>query len=180
MANVGEESCPSKFELNGKKQCHESCPYGETYSEATGLCVGSCPSGTSGEGGKCEYENSPGGCDAPNLNASEDHNKWGSLENPIIDAAILTTAHSFIVDNHECGKQLGNLTIWGSIAQNFRGTVGTNGSGGTGYLKNYNYDERLATDEPPDFLSPTLVSWSITRETQPPSECTAEKPSNCK
>jgi hypothetical protein len=43
--------------------------------------------------------------------------------------------------------------------------VGT--TGGTGYLKNYNYDERLATDEPPYFLAPLKAGWKIIRETAP-------------
>ena len=71
------------------------------------------------------------------------------IEDPWIYAAILSTSHSFVVDNYNCGKQsqLDRLNIYGAIAQKFRGIVGT--TGGTGYRKNYNYDERLATDEPP-------------------------------
>jgi hypothetical protein len=60
---------------------------------------------------------------------------------------------------------LGHLNIFGAIAQNFRGIVGT--TGGTGYLKNYNYDERLASDEPPYFLAPLKAGWKIARETAP-------------
>jgi hypothetical protein len=43
--------------------------------------------------------------------------------------------------------------------------VGT--SGGTGYLKDYKYDERLAVDEPPYFLSPLNAGWKVARETSP-------------
>jgi hypothetical protein len=92
--------------------------------------------------------------------------KWGSLENPIVDAAILSTDHSWIVDNFMCGNPLGTLTVWGVIAQDWRGRV-TEGQGGGGYLKDYNYDERLKTKQPPNFLSPTTTSWYVTRETQP-------------
>ncbi len=94
-------------------------------------------------------------------------NAAGSLEDPWIYAAILSTSHSFVVDNYNCGKQsqLDRLNIYGAIAQKFRGIVGT--TGGTGYLKNYNYDERLATDEPPYFLAPLKAGWKIIRETAP-------------
>ncbi len=85
--------------------------------------------------------------------------------NPWVYAAILSTAHSFLVDNFACRGSLGTLNIDGAIAQNFRGVVGTTGN--TGYLKNYNYDERLATDEPPYFLAPLKAGWKIGRETAP-------------
>jgi hypothetical protein len=87
------------------------------------------------------------------------------LKDPWIYAAILSTANSFLVDNYGCGNSLGNLNIFGAIAQNFRGIVGT--SGGTGYIKNYNYDGRLATDEPPYFLAPLKAGWKVTRVTAP-------------
>jgi Tfp pilus assembly protein PilE len=88
-----------------------------------------------------------------------------SLENPWIYAAILSTDHSFIVDNYNCGKNLGNLNIFGAIGQKFRGIVGL--VGGSGYVKEYIYDERLATDEPPYFLAPLKAGWKIARETAP-------------
>ena len=64
---------------------------------------------------------------------------------PAIDAAILAINHSFIVDHYDCGATLGTLTVNGAISQKFRGAVGTfsGGSAVTGYLKNYNYDDRL-------------------------------------
>jgi hypothetical protein len=92
-------------------------------------------------------------------------NESGSLENPWVYAAILSTSHSFIVDNFDCGNQLGHLNIYGAIAQKFRGPVGTTAE--TGYYKNYVYDERLATDEPPYFLSPLNAGWQVERETAP-------------
>jgi hypothetical protein len=96
----------------------------------------------------------------------------GPLDNPVIDAAILSTKHSWGVDNFSCGGELGDITIWGSIAENFRGRVTCclNSTPTEGdYIKNYKYDERLATDEPPSFLSPSTTSgWKISRETAPP------------
>jgi hypothetical protein len=86
-----------------------------------------------------------------------------SLKSPWIYAAILSTSHSFIVDNFNQGKHLGNLNIYGAIAQKFRGPVGL--TSGQGYDKEYIYDERLATDEPPYFLSPLNAGWLIERET---------------
>jgi Tfp pilus assembly protein PilX len=92
-------------------------------------------------------------------------NLTGSLTNPWIYAAILSTAHSFLVDNYDCGAKLGELNVWGAIAQDYRGIVGLVGA--TGYIKNYNYDGRLATDEPPYFLAPLKAGWKIARETAP-------------
>lgn len=90
------------------------------------------------------------------------------LKNLKIYAAILALNHSFIVDNFDCGEPLGTLTVYGAIAQLFRGTVGT-GSISTGYAKNYNYDDRLKVESPPYFLNPVKASWSIRRETLAPS-----------
>ena len=97
-------------------------------------------------------------------------NSEEGLKDPWIYAAILSTGNSFLVDNDGCGKPLGNLNIFGAIAQNFRGIVGTGSSNGTvatGYAKNYVYDERLATDEPPYFLAPLKAGWKVTRVTAP-------------
>jgi Tfp pilus assembly protein PilX len=93
-------------------------------------------------------------------------NKAGSLENPWIYAGILATGHSWMVDNPGCGSSLGELSVYGAIGQNYRGIVGT-GGGSTGYLKNYEYDDRLATDEPPYFLAPLKAGWKVVRETAP-------------
>ncbi|MFN8216185.1 MAG: hypothetical protein U0R71_06265 [Solirubrobacterales bacterium] len=90
-------------------------------------------------------------------------NAAGILKNLEIDAAILAINHSFIVDSYNCGAELGTLTVQGAIAQKYRGAVGT--SGGTGYLKNYEYDERLHTIAPPSFIEPVQSDWVIGRET---------------
>ena len=97
----------------------------------------------------------------------------GSNSNIVIDAAILSTKNSFIVDNFACGASLGELIIWGAIGQNWRGRV----TGGASFFgttsggypeKNYNYDERLATKQPPNFLSPNSSGgWELERETAP-------------
>jgi hypothetical protein len=115
-------------------------------------------------GSNCEYTNEARECDVEkNLSASEDPNKWGSLENVFVYAAILSTSHSFLVDNYNCGPALGELHVYGAVAQDYRGIVAT--SGGTGYKKDYEYDGRLATDEPPYFLAPLKAGWKVIRET---------------
>jgi type II secretory pathway pseudopilin PulG len=102
-----------------------------------------------------------GSCGSSKNNTSED------LTNAVIYAAILAVNHSFIIDNFDCGEPLGKLTVYGAIAQIFRGTVGT-GNGTTvvsGYLKNYKYDDRLQVESPPSFLNPVKASWRVRRET---------------
>jgi hypothetical protein len=160
---------------SGGKICVEPPKTGYTFHEAEVVDSKSCESSTTyASNGFCEYENDSKTCSskATNLNASEDPNKWGSLEDPIIDAAILSTKHSWIVDNYKCGAKLGELTVWGSIAQFWRGPVGTGGGSGTGYIKNYNYDQRLATEQPPSFLSPISTSWKLVSEREVPNSFT--------
>lgn len=90
-------------------------------------------------------------------------NLSGSMENLKIEAAVLALQHSFIVDNYRCGNRLGTLSVKGAIAQKYRGAVGTTGN--SGYVKNYEYDERLKTTEPPSFIEPIKSDWVIGRET---------------
>jgi hypothetical protein len=93
-------------------------------------------------------------------------NGAGSITNLRIDAAILAIEHSFIVDHYDCGAALGTLTVNGAIAQKYRGPVGTGGSSSsTGYVKSYNYDDRLRYLQPPSFIEPAESDWVIGRET---------------
>lgn len=87
-----------------------------------------------------------------------------SYRNRRIDAAILSVAHTFMVQNYDKGNNRGTLTVNGAIAQKYRGTVGTGsgGSVGTGYGKNYNYDERFRYIAPPKFLSPVTTVYGVT------------------
>ncbi len=109
------------------------------------------------------YNGSVSNCQA-HSDASD--NTTLDLNNPTIDAAILTVTDSFIVDNYNCGGAEGNLNVDGAIAQNYRGTVGTTGGGGTGYIKNYSYDTRLEDESPPYFLSPVNPAWTVESESQ--------------
>ena len=86
-------------------------------------------------------------------------------KNISIEAAILALNHSFTVDGYFCGSPLGTLTVRGTIAQKHRGPVGR-GSGATitsGYVKDYEYDDRLRLREPPHFIDPVQASWRIQR-----------------
>ena len=86
-----------------------------------------------------------------------------SNPNVTIDGAILTLQHSFFVDNYQCGGlPQGSLTIHGAIAQYFRGIVGTVGA--SGYLKNYNYDDRLSLILPPYLFDLQNTQWEVFRE----------------
>jgi Tfp pilus assembly protein PilX len=92
-------------------------------------------------------------------------NSSSTPTNVSIDAAILALSHSFTVDNYYCGSPLGTLTVNGTIAQKFRGPVGTGGGGtiSTGYYKAYQYDDRLRLREPPHFIDPVQAAWRIQR-----------------
>jgi hypothetical protein len=82
-----------------------------------------------------------------------------------IDAAVLTLQHSFVVDNYDTGSASPQpyLTVHGALAQRYRGTVGTVGA--TGYLKDYNYDDRLHVLLPPYLFSLSTAGWDVSRET---------------
>ena len=58
------------------------------------------------------------------------------MTNPWIYAGILSTSHSFIVDNFSCGEALGKLNEYGAIAQDYRGPVGTSGGTATSRTTN--------------------------------------------
>lgn len=100
---------------------------------------------------------------------SSNHNGSGSLTSPWIYAGILATTHSWLVDNFNCGEPLGKLNVYGAIGQDYRGPVGEGSPSSIvhGYSKNYEYDERLATDEPPYFLAPLKAGWKVIRQTAP-------------
>ncbi len=86
-----------------------------------------------------------------------------------IQAAVLALRHSFIVQNWAYGAPLSTgsaatqLNVTGSLAQKYRGPVGTGTSSTiySGYVKNYVYDSRLLTFQPPFFLQPERSPWSV-------------------
>jgi hypothetical protein len=89
-----------------------------------------------------------------------------------IDAAILSLTDSFYLPNWGGVPNEGTLNVFGSIAQDFRGPVGTvnsNGTIATGFAKSYHYDTSLQTLWPPYFVPPTSAAWGATTY----SECRA-------
>lgn len=102
-------------------------------------------------------------------NSCDTTHAW-KMDNVTIEAAILALNDSFIVDNWQCGAALQTLTVFGAIAQRFRGPVGTfNSSTGnrvTGYAKNYNYDDRLRYRSPPYFVEPVKAAWKVIRNNE--------------
>ncbi|WP_380175598.1 hypothetical protein ACFEMC_09020 [Kineococcus sp. DHX-1] len=90
-----------------------------------------------------------------------------------VSAAILALKHSFLVQNYNQGTRYytalstpSNLSVYGTIAQKYRGPVGTsssdnNGTFRTGYQKNYVYDTRLPGLPPPYFLKPEESPWNL-------------------
>ncbi|MGG7306637.1 hypothetical protein ACQXVK_05520 [Curtobacterium sp. AB451] len=81
-----------------------------------------------------------------------------------ISAAIASNAGTFWNQNYDIGSKLGVLKVIGSIAQNWRGPVAT--TGGTGFSKNYVYDQRLLTTAPPKFLQPVSTSYGVTTQVE--------------
>ena len=79
--------------------------------------------------------------------------------NRYIYASLQTLAHSFTVETYNKGASLGTLSVRGSIAQKWRGAVGTSG-GSTGYIKDYSYDQRLVFASPPYFPAWTNAVWA--------------------
>lgn len=92
----------------------------------------------------------------------------GYLSDPEIDGAVVSVTDSFYVQKWGSGDptKTGTLSAFGAIAQEYRGAVGTFGCGPkgdqacTGYIKNYNYDNRLKYLEPPYFLNPTATAFA--------------------
>jgi hypothetical protein len=80
-----------------------------------------------------------------------------STGNRYVYASMQTLQHSFWVQSYNRGTAQGALSVRGSIAQKWRGAVGT--SGGTGYSKDYRYDARLQFSAPPYFPQWVNAKW---------------------
>ncbi len=64
----------------------------------------------------------------------------------------------------------GDIHLWGAVTQRRRGYVHRSNHNGTGYGKDYHFDDRLRTMAPPYFLESTdregnaffqIVSWGV-------------------
>jgi hypothetical protein len=93
-----------------------------------------------------------------------------------IDAAILSVGHTFQVQNYDRSGARGTLTVFGAIAQKFRGTVATTsgGSVANGYAKDYQYDERFRSTAPPKFLTPVSTTYGVTQYATVPAAFDAD------
>lgn len=85
--------------------------------------------------------------------------------NTTLDASIMAISDSFYNADYS-QSPTGTLTVFGSIAQNYRGPVGTlnsqTGQIATGYSKDYVYDWSLTSEWPPFFIPPAGSSWNPT------------------
>jgi hypothetical protein len=102
-------------------------------------------------------------------NLADNRNPTNFFQDPRIDAAILALGHSFIVQNYNRGATLGTITVTGGIAQKWRGPVGTFGGSPTGYLKSYNYDNRLQYASPPHAASLSSAAFKVIRWAEIPN-----------
>lgn len=93
-------------------------------------------------------------------NSSSSFTALGTTGDRKIDAAILSVAHTFQVQNYAWGDR-GELQVFGAIAQKFRGSVGTTAP--SGYTKDYEYDTRFRYIAPPKFLTPTSTTYGVTQ-----------------
>lgn len=95
-----------------------------------------------------------------------------TLQNPTVEAAILSVTHSWMVPYWYVGTPLGDVTVVGAIAQKFRGPVGSFNSNTTppqpvsGYNKAYEYDRRFRFLNPPHFINPVAAEWRIRQFTE--------------
>lgn len=94
----------------------------------------------------------------------------------VIQAALMSVDHTIQVQNYDKGNNRGKLTIYGSMAQKYRGTVATSsGSGiGTGYSKDYRHDPKLANVSPPKYLMPTSTKFTISKTAGVPAAFSAD------
>ncbi len=75
-----------------------------------------------------------------------------------IHAHMMALNTSFMTENYSTGNPRGTLTIHGGVIQKFRGAVGTGYLAGgevvirTGYSKNYHYDLRFNSTQPPGYF----------------------------
>jgi hypothetical protein len=81
-----------------------------------------------------------------------------TIQDRWVYASIQTLQHSFWVQSYNVGAGLGILHVRGSVAQKWRGIVGTNGTS-TGFAKDYSYDTRLQFTSPPYFPDWTNAVW---------------------
>lgn len=106
------------------------------------------------------------GCSSRSSNSgqcSNASNNGTPITNLQIDAAVVASNDSFLVQDYDSGPALGVLTIDGGLIEAFRGPVATSSSGTTvvtGYSKDYNYDPRLRALTPPHLADLASSAWN--------------------
>jgi hypothetical protein len=97
----------------------------------------------------------------------------------IINAALITLGESFTFEDQNDVEDIyhgpypderGTIHLWGSIIQKRRGYVHRSNHSGTGYGKNYHFDQRFDKLIPPCYLNPTdyrgnslfdVIAWGV-------------------
>ena len=81
-----------------------------------------------------------------------------NMDDCVVHAAMISLDNCFKADNYNSGPPRGNLTVYGSIVQSFRGPIGSSEPGEdgdlvvrSGYDKDYHFDWRLQEPSPPHF-----------------------------
>jgi len=87
-----------------------------------------------------------------------ENSQWGS--DIVINAAMMALGESFTFEDQNDVWEIyqgpypderGRIYLWGSVAQKRRGYVHRSNHGGTGYGKDYHYDDRFDRTSPPCF-----------------------------
>lgn len=117
---------------------------------------------TAGHGPNQGCDDLLGICTAKNVIVADNTANRTNCE---IHAHILALDTSFKVQNHSSGSPRGDLIVYGGIAQETRGAVGTfsGDTVRTGYHKHYHFDRRLAGASPPGYPVTggfILASWA--------------------
>ena len=86
----------------------------------------------------------------------------GSWTDMYIAGSFASVTGSF-ENNYYTLTPVRNLHVYGGIAQMTRGAVGTVGSPGTGFLKDYLYDARFTTSPPPHLppIGAEFTNWTL-------------------
>lgn len=86
-----------------------------------------------------------------------------AVSNFNLQAAVYVGKKSFGFEGYDTGGDMGKLKVFGSIAQRYRGAVGTIGGlfqNQTGYDKEYYHDPRMQYNTPPHYIEPARTGWA--------------------
>jgi len=88
----------------------------------------------------------------------------GSVKDVNINGAVLSVAGTMAVQNYDRGAHLGNVILYGAVAQKYLNATECMGCGAgtTGFGTSFTYDTRLKTISPPKFLQPSITTFQVT------------------